>query len=205
MISVRDAGPQDLEQIARLMLEGFPVKLGRIFGSRTDAALSVLKEVLRIEHPDGATAFVAQEGSSVIGMLLLRLTSKPKIIDDWGAVWRIIHDHVGLLRLPRLLPALALLHYTVRPFEAYVEDVVVATKARGRGAGSRLLQHAEMWARDHGKRLLSLHVSLDNPRARALYERTGYAVRKVERSPLSSLLLGHRGFAYMTKVLVHPS
>jgi GNAT superfamily N-acetyltransferase len=58
---------------------------------------------------------------------------------------------------------------------AEIEDFVVAPELRSRGIGRRALAQAEQLTRERGLRRLGLAVGLDNPRARALYERVGFA------------------------------
>lgn len=57
----------------------------------------------------------------------------------------------------------------------HVADLAVASGHDGRGIGRALLAHAETWARQHRCKLLTLAVFPGNTRARALYERTGFA------------------------------
>ena len=57
---------------------------------------------------------------------------------------------------------------------AYVEVLVVAAEAEGRGAGQALMRHAEAWAHARGFREVDLDVFAGNDRARAFYERLGY-------------------------------
>ena len=56
----------------------------------------------------------------------------------------------------------------------YIKSVGVRDDVRGRGVGSRLMEHAETICRQDGARDVFLCVSSFNPRARALYERLGY-------------------------------
>ncbi|MBA3658923.1 MAG: GNAT family N-acetyltransferase [Gemmatimonadales bacterium] len=58
---------------------------------------------------------------------------------------------------------------------AHVSILVVGAEVEGQGAGSRLLDAAEHWARDQGFDMITLHVFDGNRRARAVYERHGYA------------------------------
>lgn len=59
---------------------------------------------------------------------------------------------------------------------AYVETLVVAAEAEGRGVGRTLMAHADRWARDRGMIEVSLDVFAENTRARDFYERHGYRV-----------------------------
>jgi GNAT superfamily N-acetyltransferase len=54
--------------------------------------------------------------------------------------------------------------------------IAVAEAGEGRGVGRSLIAAVEAWALDRGYRLLTLNVFEGNARARALYERNGYAV-----------------------------
>jgi ribosomal protein S18 acetylase RimI-like enzyme len=63
------------------------------------------------------------------------------------------------------------LHKT-KPGEAYIDQVMVSSDARGRGVGTKLLEWAEALARERDAKVLSLEVLNGNP-ARRLYERFG--------------------------------
>lgn len=57
---------------------------------------------------------------------------------------------------------------------AEIQDFVVRPDLRSRGIGHQMLAHAEELTRHRGLQRLGLYVGLDNPRARALYETTGF-------------------------------
>ena len=57
----------------------------------------------------------------------------------------------------------------------HVSVLVVAPGYEGHGIGRTLLVHAERWAKAHRCKLLTLSVFPGNARARALYERCGFA------------------------------
>lgn len=56
----------------------------------------------------------------------------------------------------------------------HVSDLAIAPGFEGRGLATRLLAHAETFAREHGCFRLTLSVFPGNARARALYERLGF-------------------------------
>lgn len=58
---------------------------------------------------------------------------------------------------------------------AHVEDLFVMPELRSHGIGGRILAEAERLAVRRAFALIGLAVGVDNPRARALYERLGYA------------------------------
>ena len=65
-------------------------------------------------------------------------------------------------------------YFTDHP-RAYVEILVVAAEAEGRGVGRALMIHAEQWGRAHGCHEVVLDVFANNPSAIAFYERIGFA------------------------------
>lgn len=65
-------------------------------------------------------------------------------------------------------------YFTDHP-RAYVEILVVAEDAEGRGVGRALMTHAEQWGRAHGCHEVVLDVFANNPTAIAFYERIGFA------------------------------
>lgn len=65
-------------------------------------------------------------------------------------------------------------YFTDHP-RAYVEILVVAEEAEGRGVGRVLMTFAEQWGRDHGCHEVVLDVFANNLSAIAFYERIGFA------------------------------
>lgn len=64
----------------------------------------------------------------------------------------------------------------------HIITIDVVAEQRRRGAGSKLMNAAEGWARDEGLRLIYLETAEDNLNAQRFYEARGYAkIEKVER------------------------
>jgi ribosomal protein S18 acetylase RimI-like enzyme len=64
-------------------------------------------------------------------------------------------------------------YYTQQPI-GHVSDIVVASRAEGRGVGRALIAAAEDWARSRGYTWMQLNVLVGNTAARSLYEQLGY-------------------------------
>ena len=62
--------------------------------------------------------------------------------------------------------------------KAWVEDVVVDEKARGRGVGKLLTEHAVSVAREHGAHSVDLTSRPSRAAANALYQRVGFQQRE---------------------------
>lgn len=58
--------------------------------------------------------------------------------------------------------------------DAFLTELFLVPRARGRGLGSQALEHAEAVARQHGARALHLMARDENVVARRLYARHGY-------------------------------
>jgi ribosomal protein S18 acetylase RimI-like enzyme len=97
-------------------------------------------------HEDGtATFLVAWLGERAAGYLLIR----------WdGADEEVVHRQLG--SFPEL------------------NAVTVAPELQSRGIGTALVEEAERRVAGRGLPRVGLAVGIDNPRARALYERLGY-------------------------------
>lgn len=68
----------------------------------------------------------------------------------------------------------------IHPHEEYghVIGMLIEERARGKGIGKALLQHAEAWAREQRLPLISLLVFPHNDRAIALYRNAGFEQRE---------------------------
>jgi GNAT superfamily N-acetyltransferase len=84
-----------------------------------------------------------------------------------------------------------------------VSQIVVAAAFRGCGIGRKLLERAGEWGRACGKLNLSLHVAAAN-RARCLYERLGFQLKRQSEEWLTEWLFGIRTWLYMVKTGVQP-
>jgi ribosomal protein S18 acetylase RimI-like enzyme len=62
--------------------------------------------------------------------------------------------------------------------KAWVEDIVVDEKARGRGVGKLLTEHAIRVAREHGAHSVDLTSRPSRAAANALYQRVGFQQRE---------------------------
>ena len=86
--------------------------------------------------------------------------------------------------------AFGLVDHRPKPRELYIENIVVAPEARGKGIGTRLLAEIETIAREDGFERIWLDVVDTNPRARVLYEREGYKVIKEQKLYFMSRFAG---------------
>jgi GNAT superfamily N-acetyltransferase len=65
---------------------------------------------------------------------------------------------------------------------AEVNGLIVAAGQRGAGAGAKLLEAAEEWARRHGCRGMNVRSNVIRERAHGFYERSGYEHYKTQKA-----------------------
>jgi len=71
--------------------------------------------------------------------------------------------------------AKGMIDYAVTPRTGTLSQLVTVGEVRGLGIGAHLIAMAEARMRERGARMAELGVDVDNPRARALYDRLGYS------------------------------
>lgn len=100
------------------------------------------------------------------------------------AAARQIIGHYGLRHGMAVIARGLRVESVIRPPEDnmhYLAHLAVLPDLRGQGVGHALIDHLIGLARDAGRRRLALDVATSNPRAEALYQRTGFRVT-VERT-----------------------
>jgi GNAT superfamily N-acetyltransferase len=73
-------------------------------------------------------------------------------------------------------------HLLESDIRAEVNGLVVAEGQRSVGAGAKLLEAAEEWARRHGCRAMNVRSNVIRERAHGFYERNGYEHYKTQKA-----------------------
>jgi len=175
---------------AELFWQAFSGKLGKVMKPE-DKALAWVENVLdpdfAISAVDGTgtllglAGYKTHEGALVGG----DLSDLAKACGWAGALWR------GLL--------LSVLDRDVEKQLLLMDGIFVAGEARGRGVGTALLDAIVEEARAQGKAGVRLDVIDTNPKAKALYERTGFEGVGTEETGLFAGLFGFRSSLRMEK------
>jgi ribosomal protein S18 acetylase RimI-like enzyme len=159
-IALRDRGA-----VTALYWDAFGGKLGRVM--RPDhKALRFIESVLDSDHAicahDPAGHLLGVAGFKTINGALVGGTFRDlaKVYGVAGAAWR-----AGLL---------ALLERDTENKRFLMDGIFVSPNARGRGVGTALLTAIKTEAKHRGYSHVRLDVIDTNPRARALYERSGF-------------------------------
>ena len=175
-------------QVAKLYDEAFGPKFSGAIGDN-QARIDILSQCL---VPDfsyaliineeivGLAGFQTQSGSFTGGMNLRRLITKLGFLKG---IW------AGLV--------FSLFERQPRSGELLMDGIVVDSRFRGRGLGSRLLDQIIKHAKEHGFQTVRLDVIDTNPRARNLYESKGFTAQNTERFPYLNWLIGFSGSTTM--------
>lgn len=187
-VKIRPAGPEDAEALAPLVYSSGPAAFDYVFSHRTRAnAIEFLIRSLRTTGGEfGHDVHWAVElDGEVVGAgagftgehpLAFMISALKRILGTYGPA-----DGAGVivrgLRMERLVQppkgtAYCVSHLGIRP------------DLRGRGLGEKLVRHLLARAREEGRSLAILDVSVENPRAQALYERLGFRVTREHPSKL---------------------
>ena len=176
-------------QAAALYWQAFGSKLGRVLGPEP-MALAFLGRVIRGDH----CLYVLDEGGELVGIAGFKspngsfASGQPqdmRAVYGWaGAAWR--------------TAALHLLQSEIDNDRFLVDGICVSHNHRGQGVGSALLDALVAEARFRGYGAIRLEVIDTNIRARALYERMGFAAWRHETlGPLRHLF----GFSRATTMV----
>ncbi|MEU9293735.1 GNAT family N-acetyltransferase [Streptomyces sp. NPDC048266] len=185
------------ERVASLYWEAFGRKLGAALGPADDGRAFIARHL----HHDRAAVALAPGGGPVVGVAGYRLGGRGLV----GGGVRDVLSRYGLVRgLPRLA-VLALLERTPEPGELVMDGIAVDPAHRGAGIGGLLLTEITAIAAAHGCSRIRLDVIDVNPRARALYERHGFAAVRTERTPYLRDLMGFGAVTTMHRAVPdHP-
>ncbi|MFE9135079.1 GNAT family N-acetyltransferase [Streptomyces sp. NPDC007355] len=185
------------ERVASLYWEAFGRKLGAALGPAEDGRAFIARHL----HHDRAAVALAPGGGPVVGVAGYRLGGRGLV----GGGVRDVLSRYGLVRgLPRLA-VLALLERTPEPGELVMDGIAVDPAHRGAGIGGLLLTEIAAIAAAHGCSRIRLDVIDVNPRARALYERHGFAAVRTERTPYLRDLMGFGAVTTMHRAVPdHP-
>ncbi|GIT91044.1 molybdopterin-guanine dinucleotide biosynthesis protein MobC [Jannaschia pagri] len=149
---------------ARLYWQAFGAKLARTLGP-TNRAEAFFADCL-----DPAFALGATDGGRLVGLAGFKTAEGALTGGGWGDLAR----HYGQLGALWRAPLLSVLDRPVAPDTLLMDGLCVDATQRGRGLGTRLLSAVKDLAAAKGLTRVRLDVIDSNPRARALYERSGF-------------------------------
>lgn len=175
----------------RLFAEALFQKLRPFFGE-VDRAVAFLAPHLCRER-----AVTALVDGRIAGIAGYRLEGRELFNPGWSD----LHRHFGLFGASWRAAGLTLLEKGKEAGVLSMDGIAVSPEARGRGIGTALLDAICGIARQAGRHSVRLDVIDSNPRARALYERSGFIAGETRQLGLFQLLFGFSAVTEMHRAI----
>ncbi|WP_028545547.1 GNAT family N-acetyltransferase [Paenibacillus taiwanensis] len=191
-------------QVGKLFVCGFRGKFQHLTNLSDDELAHFFATVLDLfPSKSNSRRVIAIYQGEVIGTLSVKwnVDSITKQNMNTTASWRSF-SHFGKWNIVKLYLGLWLLEHEPQVGECYVADVAVHPDHRSKGVGRMLLEWARQYAEaEPDLKILSLHVSGNNPRAKQLYEQMSFRTLSQKNSVLSYVLLKEGKWNYMVQTL----
>lgn len=186
------SGFQDHEraQVAALYWSAFGAKLGAVMGPKP-RAIAFIEDVLDPTH-----ALCARGKDGVLLGVAGFKTFEGALV---GGTWRDLARHYGSVGSIWRVAFLALLKRDTENERFLMDGIFVSDGARGQGVGTALLNAICDEAKVRGYAEVRLDVIDTNPRAKALYERTGFIAGKVQNLGLLRHVFGFESSTTMIR------
>jgi ribosomal protein S18 acetylase RimI-like enzyme len=167
------------EVVAELIYDTEEALFRFLFGPRIKAIKKLSSLVMMKNHAFSyERTVVACKGDEIVGILI---ESNPMKDPENTEAYMNVFGMLGLLGLLIKMILLFPLLNTTRMKGRYIQNISVARKERGMGLGTMLLDEAISRAKRDHMDTLTLDVNVNNDRARALYERQGFIIKKTKR------------------------
>lgn len=185
----KDTNCKDIEDMAKLLMEGFGGKLGnlKLLKKEQEYMLRCLADHIMKNHWDN---LIIIRDKNIQGILFI----KPK---KWN-VSEISTRLFKKLRLRSFLKAsifLWMLDHRTKRKEIHIDFLVVSELNRGRGIGGRLIETLKSLV--DADQYITLFVSATNVAARRLYEKQDFQVKRKGTSVIGASFHGIRNWCFM--------
>lgn len=186
-IILRQATLADAGALAELIVQLYQSEVPGGLRSKRAGQLRLCRYVLEHELAAGLPGrFLAvDEAGAPVGSASVRMYGDPVIGTLPPGLLSMATRTIGLGDTMRVISTILrgslVGEASLRRGECFIYSVVVAEGLRGRGVGRAMMEQLEARARGAGARAALLRVIVGNLRARALYQKLGYAV--VGRTP----------------------
>jgi ribosomal protein S18 acetylase RimI-like enzyme len=181
-IRFRPAQPSDAEAAVPLMYSSGPATFDYIFITRSrDEVAEYLRTAFRDDRGElgYANHTVAELDGEVVGLGTAYSGGDAGRFLVGGLLGLL--SFYGPLRTPVIVSRVLRMERIIQPPKGdlhYVAHLGVAPELRSRGIGQRIVEHLLEGGRELGRETAALDVSVENPRAQALYERLGFTPTK---------------------------
>lgn len=193
---IRPAEVADAEMVAEIVGGALRDKYAPALGESALRGIAALARWEIAEVPS-SRHWLAELDGRVAGVVHLAVG-----MEGFRGFCGALAEEVGWPRALRATLVLSTLsHGNLTSDEAYIEELAVAGWARRQGVGRALLATCEADARRHGRRRLTLWVTITNAAARPLYASAGFREVRRRRWIVGRLLFRAPGAILMERVL----
>lgn len=182
-----------LDQMAEILEDGFYLKFSKILGTR-DQFRESIKVIINRELCYGYL-----ESNNLKGVAVLKDKTTHPVLYPFNKLRKVLGFFSALKAKIMLYLIFGL--DKVDSDTLKLEIISVSKDSRGEGIGHKLLEHVEKYAKDKGFKTLTLDVIDTNPRAKKLYEETGYIEIKYTDTSKMTKNVGFNGIYTMDKKL----
>lgn len=182
------------ERVAELFDEAFASKFSLAIPSQKER-LQFWQESINPEQ-----VLAAYQDTILIGVALFATSKSSGFKRESG---KILQKQLGTLGAIRAGAIFSLFTHRPKIGEMYIEAISVDGNSRGLGVGKLLLDKIAEKAKSESHTFMSLKVILENHRARKLYEREGFRVRKSKSSRIMKFVSGASGVHFMEKFVAN--
>ena len=185
-IEIRPAKPEDAERSVPLIFSSGPAVFDYVFSHNTAIhAKEYLSGVFQTEGGEFGygTHFVATLDKTVIAAGAA--FSGEAALAYLFAAARGIFSHYGVLKSPGVIRRGLQVESIIKPPKGdlhYIAHIGTDPDYRSRGVGGKLVEFLLEEGRRLGRTTAALDVSVENPRAEALYDRLGFTVTQELKS-----------------------
>jgi len=189
-VTFRPSRPDDAEALVPLTYSSGPAAFSYVFSHRTRiAAQEFLYRTL--QQPAGEFGYGCHVTGELDGEIVAAGASfgADAALPYFFAALRQIVGHYGIGQSIGVSRRGLQVEAMIKPpkdGEHAILHLGVAPEMRGRGIGEQLVHHLLGIGREAGRTTAVLDVSVENPRAQALYERLGFVVTKEYPSRLEN-------------------
>ncbi|MNO69124.1 Mycothiol acetyltransferase [compost metagenome] len=203
-ITIEPMQPKYNPQVGRLLVHGFRGKFQHLT-NMSDDDLALFFEKLFDYFPTEASnqRMIALQEGEVIGTLSIKWYVKSNMKQEKQNLppWKSFNSF-GIWNFLKLLIGLSLLDHKPQAGECYIADVVVHPDHRSMGVGKLLFEWAQQFVQtEPNLKILSLHVSDKNRRAKYLYEKLSFHTHSQKNSIMRHFLFSELKWHFMVQRL----
>ena len=201
-IQIRQCKKKDRDAVAHILAHSFQKKFCSLTNLSNERIAELLKDTGFIRPMPDEGHLVAAQNDDVLGIISLKWKTQNRLKRQNALnFWQLCKKY-GAVNLATFLAGMTILNKDVTDDECYIECIAVASKARGLGIGTKLLNFGKKFVENRlSLTKYTLFVTASNQRAVRLYEHLGFRVKNSLSSTITRFLVKESTWLYMVNEL----